>query len=133
VAVVVWLIVRVVGQVSLQVLLLPLIADVLEDLLDAVAAFHRFVEEELELGYTFQPQPAADVTPKERRCPPERAFGFPPGLRISERGVVHTSALKVWGHLDVRNREEPDARVVKLACHEIRNLAAELIRNTLRS
>src|SRR5688572_18187908 len=45
----------------------PFGADFVEDSLDPIAALDRFVEEEFEARDPLQPQPAADLTPQERR------------------------------------------------------------------
>src|SRR5687768_16621113 len=64
-----------------------LVAEVAQDLFDAILVFDRFVEAEVELGNAAQPQRAADVAAKKRRRALQRLGGLRPRPRIAERRV----------------------------------------------
>src|SRR5579862_7953969 len=108
--------------------------------LDPVLARDRFVVEELELGSPPQTQCRADAASEERRRAVEGLRGVLPRLVIAQaagrrpdRRVVDACELQVRRHLDARQRNEPDPRVVHFAGDEQCELAADLIGDAVGS
>src|SRR5262245_19910880 len=108
-------------------------ADLVEQLLDAVLAGNRFVVVERELRRALQPQARADLAPQEAGGAGQRPLGVATALLVAERRVVHASLLQIWAHADARQRHEPDPRIVDLAREQRRQLAPDLIGDTIGS
>src|SRR5436190_10914362 len=113
--------------------------DLVQELFDTVLSGDRFVVVKLELGRTPQTQRLADAAAQERRGAGERPGGVlsrgpvvAARRRSRERCVVDARELQVGRHLDARQRQEPDAGIVDLARNQVGELAADLIRYSIR-
>src|SRR3954469_15387041 len=102
-------------------------ANVVEQLFDPVLAGNRFVVVELQLGGALEAQARAELAAQERRGAAERLGRGGARLVVAERGVVDPRVLQVGRDLHSRNGDEPDPRVVHVARQHRRDLAADLI------
>src|SRR5262245_7242360 len=73
--------------------------EVLKELLDAVLARDRFVEDERQLGDAPQAQLRSDLTAEERRGAAERAPRLAARLLVAERGVEDAGLLQIRADL----------------------------------
>src|SRR5690606_37329599 len=111
-----------------------LFAEVPENLLDAVLMLDRFIEAELDLRHPAQAEATANLASEERRRTFERGRRLAPGGRVAHHRVVHPRHLQVWRHLDARQRDEPDPRIVDHAPREeLAQLLTDLVADAIRS
>jgi hypothetical protein len=107
--------------------------ELVDQLLDAILGGYRLVVDDVELGDALEPQARADLAPQEWQRTVERAIGMAPTLFISQRGIEDARLLEVTAHLDPRDRDEPEARIVHLAREQLTELAADLVGDAIRS
>src|SRR5688572_3665165 len=101
-----------------------------DDALDPVLAFDAFVVEELECRHVPQAEPPPELPAQERHGALERPRRLFARLRVADRRVVDPRLLQVRGHLDVRERQKADPRIVHVAADELRQLLPQLVADT---
>src|SRR5262245_7990813 len=111
--------------------------ELVDQLLDAILAGDRLVVDEPQFGDAAQAQARSDLTAEKRGGALQRALRAAARLRLvtarSERCEVDARLLQIRGDLDARQGHEPDARIVHLAREQAGELAANLIRDAIRS
>src|SRR5262249_14435749 len=81
-----------------------------------------------------QPQPPAQMTPEERRRSRQCLRCLSPCGVVAHRRVEHPCHLQIGRHLDARQRDEADARIVDRAPREqLAQLVANLFTYTIGS
>src|SRR4051812_41552679 len=111
----------------------PFRLELLKNPFDPVAVFDRLVVEERQFGNPLQAETLPDLPAQERCRTPERARRLALRFVVADQRVVDARLLQVCRHLDARDREEPDARIVDVPGQERRKLRLDLIADTGRS
>src|SRR5262249_53962621 len=112
---------------------LPLGFELEQNALEPILGFHAFVEVKLQFGDAPESNPAPDLSAEKRGRATERALGLLARPLVAHERVVHARQLKVWRHLDARERDKPDARIVDVAQQELAELLANLFSDAIRT
>ena len=105
--------------------------EIVQELLDPVLAGDGLVVDELELRDAPQTKAGSNLTAQERNRPLQAARRVAARPVVAERSEEHASVLQIRRHLNARDRDEPDARVVNVAREQLAELAADLVGDAL--
>src|SRR3954462_10018372 len=111
----------------------PFRLELLKNPFDPVAVFDRLVVEERQFGNPLQLETLSNLPPQKGCRTPERAGRLALCFVVADRRVVDTRLLQVRRHLDARDGEKPDSRIVNVPGQQRRKLRLNLIADTGRS